>query len=207
MTPATDFLAPVIKGYDTDLDADDVLTYDEAKAKELWAKADAISPWSGTFRIAYSADGTDKEWVEAAANSIRNALGIDAESYPFATSKELRSAIQERTIDAAFKSGMQSDYPHPEGYLVQAYDSSAADGKGLNNGDYKSDEFDALIDQAAAETDLDKAVSLYQQSERVLLKDMPVIPLWYTNVTAASAKGVEVNYNYMGVPEYNTIVK
>ena len=77
VTPATDFLAPVIKGYDTDLDADDVLTYDEAKAKELWAKADAISPWSGTFRIAYSADGTDKEWVEAAANSIRNALGID----------------------------------------------------------------------------------------------------------------------------------
>ena len=77
----------------------------ETKAKELWAKADAISPWSGTFRIAYSADGTDKEWVEAAANSIRNALGIDAESYPFATSKELRSAIQERTIDAAFKSG------------------------------------------------------------------------------------------------------
>lgn len=105
--------------------------------------------------------------MEAAANSIRNALGIDAESYPFATSKELRSAIQERTIDAAFKSGMQSDYPHPEGYLVQAYDSSAADGKGLNNGDYKSDEFDALIDQAAAETDLDKAVSLYQQSEPV----------------------------------------
>lgn len=145
--------------------------------------------------------------MEAAANSIRNALGIDAESYPFATSKELRSAIQERTIDSAFKSGMQSDYPHPEGYLVQAYDSSAADGKGLNNGDYKSDEFDALIDQAAAETDLDKAMSLYQQSERVLLKDMPVIPLWYTNVTAASAKGVEVNYNYMGVPEYNTIVK
>ena len=50
-------------------------------------------------------------------------------------------------------------------------------------------------------------MSLYQQSERVLLMYMPVIPLWYTNVTAASSKGVEVNYNYMGVPEYNTIVK
>lgn len=207
VTPATDFLAPVIKGYDTDLDTDGVLSYDKAKAKELWAKADAISPWDGTFRIAYSADGTDREWVEAAANSIRNTLGINAESYPFATSKELRSAIQERTVNAAFKSGMQSDYPHPEGYLVQAYDSSAADGKGLNNGDYKSDRFDALIDQAAAETDLDKAVSLYRQSERVLLDDLPVIPLWYTNVTAAAVKGVQVDYNYMGVPEYNTIVK
>lgn len=204
MTPATDFLAPVIKGYDTDLDADDVLTYDEAKAKNC-----------GRRRMLFRHElnvphRIQRRWhrqgmVEAAAHSIRNALGIDAESYPFATSKELRSAIQERTIDAAFKSGMQSDYPHPEGYLVQAYDSSAAGGKGLNNGDYKSDEFDALIDQAAAETDLDKAVSLYQQSERVLPKDMPVIPLWYTN-DRGTAKGVEVNYNYMGVPEYNTIV-
>ncbi len=88
--------------------------------------------------LAHSADGTDREWVEAAANSIRNTLGINSESYPFATSKELKSAIQERTVNAAFKSGMQSYYPHPEGYLVQAYDSSAADGKGLNNGDYKS---------------------------------------------------------------------
>lgn len=207
VTPATDFLAPVIKGYDANLDTDGVLAYDETKAKELWAKADAISPWDGTFRIAYSADGTDREWVEAAANSIRNTLGINSESYPFATSKELKSAIQERTVNAAFKSGMQSDYPHPEGYLVQAYDSSAADGKGLNNGDYKSDRFDALIDQASAETDLDKAVSLYRQSERVLLEDLPVIPLWYTNVTAAAVKGVQVDYNYMGVPEYNTIVK
>ena len=63
VTSATDFLAPVIKGYDTDLDAGGVIAYDEAKAKELWAKADAISPWNGTFRIAYSADGADKEWV------------------------------------------------------------------------------------------------------------------------------------------------
>lgn len=207
VTPATDFLAPVIKGYDANLDTDGVLTYDEKKAQELWAKADAISQWDGTFRIAYSADGTDKEWVEAVANSIQNVLGIKAESYPFSTSKELKSAIQERTVNAAFKSGVQSDYPHPEGYLVQAYDSSAADGKGLNNGDYKSSSFDALIDQAAAETNLDKAVDLYKQSEKVLLGDLPVIPLWYTNVTAASAKGVQVEYNYMGVPEYNTIVK
>jgi len=206
VTPATDFLAPVIKGYDSKL-GDDALAYDKTRARELWKQANKIAQWDGTFRIAYSADGTDKEWVEAAANSISNVLGIDAESYPFPTSKDLRSAIQERTINAAFKSGMQSDYPHPEGYLVQAYDSSAADGKGLNNGDYKSDAFDALIDQAAKQTDLDKAIDLYRQSEKVLLEDLPVIPLWYTNVTAASVEGVHVNYNYMGVPEYNTITK
>ena len=206
VTSAADFLAPVIKGYDPKLGAD-ALSYNKDKAKKLWSQADAISPWDGTFRIAYSADGTDKEWVEAAANSLGNVLDIKAESYPFATSKELRSAIQDRTIGAAFKSGMSSDYPHPEGYLVQAYDSASADGKGLNNGDYKSARFDALINQAAKQTDLDKAIGIYQESEKVLIEDLPVIPLWYTNVTAACAKGVHVAYNYMGVPEYNTVTK
>jgi len=28
-------------------------------------------------------------------------------------------------------------------------------------------------------TDLDKAIDLYQQSEKVSLEDLPVIPLWY----------------------------
>lgn len=169
--------------------------------------ADAISPWSGSFRIAYGADSTDKEWVDATVNSIRNVLGIDAQSYPFSTSKELSSAINERKVGAAFKSGLQSDYPHPEGYLVQGYDSSQADGKGLNNGDYKSAEFDALIDKASAQPDLDKAVSTYQEAQKVLLKDLPVIPLWYKNVTAAAGRHVNADFNYMGVPDYVNITK
>lgn len=207
VTPATDFLAPVIKGYSTKLDADGVLTYDADKARDLWRKADAISPWSGTFRIAYGADASDKEWVDATVNSIGNVLGINVESYPFSTSKELSTAINERTVQAAFKSGLQSDYPHPEGYLAQGYDSSQADGKGLNNGDYKSAEFDALIDQAASQPDLEKAVDVYRNAEKVLLKDLPVIPLWYRNVTAGSGKQVNVDFNYMGVPDYVNITK
>lgn len=207
VTPATDFLAPVIKGHSTKLDTSGVLSYDAAKARDLWKRADAISPWSGSFRIAYGADSTDKEWVDATVNSIRNVLGIDAQSYPFSTSKELSSAINERKVGTAFKSGLQSDYPHPEGYLVQGYDSSQADGKGLNNGDYKSAEFDALIDKASAQPDLDKAVATYQEAQKVLLKDLPVIPLWYKNVTAAAGRHVNADFNYMGVPDYVNITK
>lgn len=207
VTPATDFLAPVIKGHSTKLDTSGVLSYDAAKARDLWKRADAISSWSGSFRIAYGADSTDKEWVDATVNSIRNVLGIDAQSYPFSTSKELSSAINERKVGAAFKSGLQSDYPHPEGYLVQGYDSSQADGKGLNNGDYKSAEFDALIDKASAQPDLDKAVATYQEAQKVLLKDLPVIPLWYKNVTAAAGRHVNADFNYMGVPDYVNITK
>ncbi|MBT1182426.1 ABC transporter substrate-binding protein [Bifidobacterium sp. CP2] len=207
-TAATDFTAPSIAGYSKTLSGSDVLSYNADKAKELWKKADAISPWDGTFRLAYASDSGSKQWVDAIVNSIKNALGIDAQSYPFPTQKDFSGAVHDRTINAAFTQGLQSDYPHPEGYLVQAYDSAYADGKGLNNGDYKSSEFDGLIDEAAKQTTLDGSVKYYRQAEEVLLKDLPVIPLWYGNVSAGAGKGVKnVKFNYMGLPEYQNLVK
>jgi hypothetical protein len=62
------------------------LRYDPEAAKRLWAQADAIAPWSGSFEIAYNGDGGHKEWVDATTNNIRNTLGIDAKG------KEYRSA-------------------------------------------------------------------------------------------------------------------
>lgn len=207
-TVATDFTAPTIAGYSKSLKGADVLDYNAETARKLWDQANAISPWSGVFRLAYSADSGDKQRVEGITNSIKNALGIDAQPYIIPTQKELSSAIHDRTINAAFLQGLQSDYPYPEGYLMQAYDSSAADGKGLNNGDYKSTAFDKLIDDAARQTNVDDAISYYHQAEEVLFKDLPVIPLWYANVTAAAGEHVQhVGFNYMGVPKYNEITK
>ncbi len=82
-TPAKDFTAPTLEGYDANISGNDVLTYNPDKAKELWAQADAISPWDGTFTIGYNSDGGHKEWVDATANSIKNTLGIAAEGNPF----------------------------------------------------------------------------------------------------------------------------
>lgn len=205
---ATDFTAPTITGYSKSLKGSSAIDYNPQRAKELWEQADAIAPFDGTFRLAYSADSGFKPWVEAVVNSIKNTLSINASAYAMPTQKEFSGAIHNRTINAAFVQGLQSDYPHPEGYLVQAYDSSAADGKGLNNGDYKSQEFDALIDQASAQPSLKASVTTYHQAEETLLRDLPVIPLWYANVAAGSVKGVgHVSFSYMGLPEYEKLTK
>jgi oligopeptide transport system substrate-binding protein len=207
-TPATDFTAPAIAGYSKTIDSSGVLKFNAAQAKKLWAQANKISKWSGTFKISYAGDTTDKDWVDAVNNSLKNVLGISTESVPYSTSKELSTAVLNRTVKTAFKSGMQSDYPHPEGYLVQAYGSAFADGKGLNNGDYKSGEFDSLISEAAKQTSLSSSVTVYHQAEKVLLKDLPVIPLWYQNVNAASSQKVSgVDFNYMGYPAYYKLTK
>ena len=110
-TPASDFTSPVIDGWSNKLKGADVLKFNEKKAKDLWAQADKISPWTGTFQIAYNADGGHQGWVDAVTNSIKNVLGIDASGAPYPTFKEARTLITNRTIETAFRTGWQADYP------------------------------------------------------------------------------------------------
>ena len=179
-----------------------------SKAKELWRKANAIKPWSGNFRIAYNADGGHKEWVDAVCNQIKNTLDIDAAGEPYATFSDVRNQVTNRTIKTAFRAGWMLDYPSAEDYLNPLYASSSADGHGSNDGDYKSAEFDKLLNAALAQTDVKKRTEDFTKAQEVLAKDLPVIPLWNDNVAAASATNVKnVSFDYTNLPTYNTITK
>ena len=79
------------------LPGNDALNFDPDRARRLWAQADAISPWSGQYAIAYNADGGHQEWVDAVANSIKNTLGIDAVGAPQPTFAGFRTQITNRT--------------------------------------------------------------------------------------------------------------
>ncbi|RBP99820.1 ABC transporter [Bifidobacterium xylocopae] len=208
VTPATDFTAPTIAGYSKQLAGSEVLGYDQAKARELWRRADAISAWSGVFGIAYASDSGDKDWVDALIHALHRTFGIEVKSDVFPTAKEFRTAINNRQVHSAFSSGRQSDYPHPEGYLFQGYSSSAADGKGLNYGDYKSEAFDAFLAQAARQTDQSAAFDTYLRAQSQLLHDLPAIPLWYAKVCAVANPAMgHVAFNHMGLPSYTELTK
>lgn len=208
VTPSTDFTSPVVSEYAKGLPGSEVLEHNAAKAKELWAKADKISPWSGSFKIAYNADGSHKEWVDAVCNQIKNTLGIDAAGDPYPTFADVRDRITDRTIETSFRNGWMLDYPSAEDYLTPLYASSAADGHGSNDGDYKSSEFDALLADALSQTDEAKRTAGFQKAQEQLFKDMPSIPLWCSNVAAVSAKNVKnVDFDYTNMPTYYTITK
>ena len=206
-----DFTAPVIPGYSTSIKGSDVLKYNPSKAKELWAEANKISPWGegDTFKIAYNADGAHKEIYDAVTNSIKNALGIQAAGNPLPTFSEFRSNVQNRKFtDSAFRSGWQPDYPSPESYLSSNFASSAANGNGSNDGDYKNPEFDGLMDKAASAKSIDEANKIYQQSEELLFRDLPAVPLYYQNSNGVAAKNVQgFSFNWKGVPAYYNISK
>ncbi len=190
-TVATDFTAPVIPGYSKDLKGSDNLKYNASKAKELWAKANAISQYDGKLTFSFNADGGAQPIYEAIVNSVNNTLGIQASVNAMPTFQEFRDAVSNRSIKGAFRTGWQPDYPSAENYLYQLYDTDAANGNGSNDGDYSNADVDKYLAQAAAATSDDKAIEYYHQAEEILLQQLPAIPLYYSNADGVAAKGVK----------------
>ncbi len=203
-TPASDFTSPVVDGWSDTLQGAEVLAYNPDEAVKVWAEADAISPWDGTFKLAYNADGGHQAWVDATINSIKNTLGIDAEGKPYATFKELRSEVTDRTIDSAFRTGWQADYPGLYNFLGPIYGTGA----GSNDGDYSSADFDTLLGEGISTGDNAERNSILQSAQEVLLQDLPAIPLWYSNVNGGYSTGVSnVQFGWNSVPLYFEITK
>ncbi|MFT4305327.1 MAG: ABC transporter substrate-binding protein [Microbacterium sp.] len=203
-TPASDFTSPVIAGWSDSLTGAEVLTYNPDEAKALWAQADAISPWSGTFQIAYNSDGGHQEWVDAVVNSIKNTLGIDASGAPYVDFASFRTAVTDRTVGTAFRTGWQADYPGLYNFLGPLYATNASS----NDGDYSSAEFDELLSEGISSIDSDTQNDYFQQAQEVLLQDLPAIPLWYSNVDGGYADTVSnVQFGWNSVPLYYAIAK
>lgn len=203
-TPASDFTSPVIAGWSDSLTGAEVLDYNPDEAKKLWAEADAISPWSGSFQIAYNSDGGHQVWVDAVTNSIKNTLGIDASGAAYVDFASLRSEVTGRTIQTAFRTGWQADYPGLYNFLGPIYATNA----GSNDGDYSNAEFDQLLSDGISATDTGTANEDFQKAQEILLQDLPATPLWYSNVTGGYAEGVQnVEFGWNSVPLYYQITK
>ena len=71
-----------------------------------------------------------------------------------------------------------ADYPDPMTFLDMFATSSPQ-----NNAGYSNPKYDALIDSAKKEADATKRFEMLHQAEDMLMADMPIISLWYSNRT------------------------
>ncbi|MDK7093499.1 peptide ABC transporter substrate-binding protein [Gardnerella swidsinskii] len=198
-SPANEFTSPLTPGYKADLKGHENVEFNAKKAKELWAKADKISKYDGSLTFSYNADGNAKSVFDAVVNSLKNNLGIKAETTPIPTFQEFRNACAKRQIKGAWRAGWMPDYPSAENYLTQEFASVAADGNGSNEGDYKNPKFDDLLKKAASAKP-GEAIKLYQQANEILLEDLPSVPLFYSNAKAVmvpTLKGFTMDWQNM----------
>jgi len=199
-TPAKDFTSPVIAGWNDDLDGSDVLTYDKSKAKELWAEADKISKYNDTLTISYNADGGHEAWVTAVTNSISSTLGIKAEGKAYPTFAEALAVQTDDKLTGGSRTGWQADYPSLYNFLGP----TMGDGSSSNYSRYDSAEYNELLQKGRSAATVEEGNKFFDQAQELLFKDLPEIPLWYSNVTGVwNADTVSnVKFGWNSVPLY-----
>ena len=202
---ATEFTSPVLDGYEAALPGSEVLKFDATKAKELWAKADAIKAWPAdkVFTVTSNIDGAgNKEYITAMTNQIATNLGIKAELNPIATFKESRNLINSKKLTGGSRAGWQADYPSLYNFLGPLFGTGA----GSNDGDYSSAAFDAKLKEGLSATSVEEGNKKFNEAQEILLKDLPVLPLWYQAAQGVWSNNVNtVQFDWKGVPMYYAI--
>jgi oligopeptide transport system substrate-binding protein len=131
-------------------------------------------------------------------------LGIDAIGEPQPTFAGFRTQITNRTTTTAFRAGWQGDYPSMLEFLAPLFSTGA----GANDVGYANPAFDAALAGAEAAPNLEKSYALTNAAQRILLHDMPAVPLWYLdNVVGHSRSVAGLTVTWNGLPDYERLVK
>jgi len=203
-TPATDFASPVIPGHSDDLEGVEVHRSDPEEAKHLWEAADKINKFDGELEISYNADGGHQAWVDAVANSIRNAIGIEAVGNAYPDFKSLLDDMDNDAVKGAFRTGWSADYPSLGNFLIPLYSTNGSS----NYARYSNPAVDTLLSDAASAESPEAAAEKYNEVQRVLFEDLPAIPLWNQNVTGGYSENVEnVEFSWRSLPVLHQITK
>lgn len=107
-----------------------------------------------------------------------------------------RGLLLEQTAQSQalfFRGSWMADYPDAENYLSVFYSKNPAP---PNYTRYKNLAFDRLYERSLVEQNDSLRYSLYQQMDRMIVEDAPVVPLWYDEVirlVQPDIKGFEPN--------------
>jgi len=93
-----------------------------------------------------------------------------------------KSLLLEETAKSGalfFRGSWIADYPDAENYLSVFYGKNPAP---PNYTRYKNSQFDKLYEAALSEKNDSLRYKIYQQADQLMMKDAPVVPLWYDKV-------------------------
>lgn len=197
---ATDFVTPTIAGHTAKLPGNEVLTYRPDVARSLWDQANQISPWTegDTFTIARPDNGLNA-WIDVALGTIGSTLGIRTAGKSYLDQRAIDMAVTRGDIDSAFLVDWQSPYPGMHSYLQPCF----ATGGYANSIGYSAPDFDAALNHARGVSEDAAANREYQRAEAILLRDLPVLPLWHAkSLIGWSPQVKDVEPNWRGSVQY-----
>ncbi|MEN9640206.1 MAG: hypothetical protein RLZZ262_2075 [Bacteroidota bacterium] len=196
--PANDgFVPPVLLGQ-TQSGAS---TYNPEKARQL-LQSNGLS--KDQLHISMYATGDYADLLEYIQHALAE-VGITAQVVV------LQSAnFKEQTSKAqlpVFRKSWLADYPDAENFLAIFRSNRFAPG-GPNYMHYSSEAFDALYLRAIAETNDSLRLNMYREMNEILQRDIPVIPLYYDQVSHFVGRNVRgFRTNAINMIDLSTVQK
>ena len=175
--PADSLLPPNHWAYTGDVAHYD---YNPQRAKQLLDDA-GYKPGSDGIRfhltMKTSNDGGARELAMTLQQQLRTVgIALDVRSFEFATFYSDISHGSFGIYSLRWIGGNED----PDIFRY-AFASSSVPPHGVNRGDYSNAQVDQLLQAAASESDQAKRRILYVQVQQILAKEMPTLPLWFTD--------------------------
>jgi oligopeptide transport system substrate-binding protein len=143
-----------------------------AEAQRLYREAGYSSAHPLSFELRYNAAEVHTKLAVAAASMWQEALGVDVHL----VQTEFKSLLQDiaRGDVEMFRSSWVGDYN--DAYTFAQYLKSDF---GVNLPHYSNPAYDALLAEAQSQLDAGARRALLEQAERLMLRDTPLIPLYF----------------------------
>ncbi|MBK3496975.1 peptide ABC transporter substrate-binding protein [Viridibacillus sp. YIM B01967] len=163
----------------------DLVTFDKAEAKKLLEEGMKEEGWSKLPKVTltYSTSPDHQKIAVALQSQFKDALGVDAKLQNVEASVFL--AEQKELKHQTSRSSFLYDFADP----INALESFIT-GSPMNRTAWSNKKFDGLIKSAKQETDATKRWETLQESERVLIDEAPIVPLYFYNQVSLEKSNV-----------------
>ena len=172
-----------MRGYDFSKVKSESYSYNPELAKKLLAQAGyPEGKGFGSVVLRYNISDTHSAVADEFSKQIFKTLGINV-NIDGSTFEQLSEDGANANGDI-FRMGWAADYPSPESFLINFYGkivpSDSTKPSPVNSSRYKNYLFDQFFDQAINSKKLADQMKAFSLAEIELMKDPPIIPLWYT---------------------------